>query len=262
MDLVNPTVRFWLLLVVMGWGIPAARAESLPRIVAPSATQPPQVDGVIVGGEWARAVPVSFPQTGDVIGKPQPYPGEVRMLWTQEGLYLAFQGLESNPVFGRTAKGAPLYQEDVFEFFLDPTGDHRQYFETQLSPSGRAYFKNYVLSAPLRLTSEGRLTQEYVESELWRYEIPLPDKFRTASRVNPKTHLWTLEAFFPAALVNRRQGGGPLKPGKMRVNFARYDWDLPLGDPARHPLYFYWAPVLQGCPHISPEAMGYLILKP
>ncbi len=258
----NFVARSLLLLAILDWGMPTVYAEALPSMGATFAKQPPRIDGVIGREEWAGAVPVFFPQTGEAVRSPQPYPGEIRVAWTKEGLYLAFQGIERNPVWGRTSKGSPLYQEDVFEFFLDPTGDHRQYVEVQLSPGGQAYFKNYVLTAPLRLTLEKRLTQEFVESELWRYEIPSPENFKTASRLDRKTHLWTLEAFFPAAFVNRRQGGGALTPGKMRVNFARYDWDRALGDTARQPRYFYWSPVLQGCPHISPTSMGYLILKP
>jgi hypothetical protein len=151
-----------------------------------------------------------------------------------------------------------LYQEDVLELFIDQVGDHRQFYEIQVDPEGRLYFRNNILTAPPRLTAEKRLAQEFVERELWRWDLPKPEGFRVASKLDSQTHAWCVEAFLPASFVNRRRGGKAMEPCTWRINLARHDWAAPLGEPHRTPKFCYWAPVLPGHPHLSPGAMGYL----
>ncbi len=218
----------------------------------------PAIDGVWAEGEWAAAKPIFFPAPA---GSPEGSKGEVRILWNAEGVYVTFRATDTNPVFGDFKPGEPLHLEDVFEIFFDQVGDHRQFCEIQFDPAGQLYLRNNVLTAPPRLTPQKRLTQEFAESELWRYDLPKPDGMQVASKLDAQTHQWTLEAFLPASLVNRRRGGKAMEPCTWRVNLVRHDWDAPKDVPKRHSQFIYWAPVLNGMPHISPEAMGWLELK-
>lgn len=239
----------------------AAPADAPPHGVAVYTSHSPVLDGRLNAKEWADASPLWFP-LDQASGKgANQDPCEGRFLWTDDGVYLALSTTETTPIFGDFKKGEPLYQEDVFEVFIDQIGDHRQYYEIQADPAGQTYFKNYVLTAPPRLTPEKRLTQEFVDSELWRYDLPTPEGFRIVSNLDPQTHVWNLEMFLPKSFVNRRRGGGPMSSCAWRVNLARLDWNLPKDAPGRTVKFMYWASVLPGRPHISPEAMGYLFLK-
>jgi hypothetical protein len=243
---------------------PAAGAPSPsepPHGVAVYTRYPPVVDGRVDGKEWASAPPLFFPRAqGEADAVAQP-PCEVRFLWTEEGVYLAFCTTETTPAFGHFKPGEPIYQEDAFEVFIDQIGDHLQYYEIQADPAGQTYFKNYVLTASPRLTPEKRLTQEFVDSELWRYDLSVPEGFQIASKLDSHTHKWSLEMFLPKSFVNRRRGSQPMESCTWRLNLARLDWDLPKDAPGRTVKFMYWAPVLPGRPHISPDAMGYLYLK-
>lgn len=226
-----------------------------PRAEAVFAPVAPRIDGSMRDPIWATAIPIRFPEADSS--------NEVRFLWNASGLFLGFQTTDPSLHFGKTPVGNSLHEEDVFEFFFDPRGDHRQYVEAQINPAGRFFAKNYVLTARPRLTKEGRLTQPFVESELWRYEIPLPTNAQLDSRVDRPSGKWTLEMFLPADWVNRREGGTPLRPGVWRINLVRHDWTQALGTPDRPRDFQYWAPVLPGNPHISPTLMGYLkLMKP
>lgn len=256
---------FGFTLVGMGVLASGMMAQAAPpRMEVRFTSHPPKVDGVIDEAAWKEAAPVWFPA-----GKAVPSggseaalaSGEIRMLWTRKGLYLAFRALDRTPVFGHSAPGDPLYEEDVFEIFIDAVGDHLQYSELQMDPAARAFVMNYVLTAPPRLSAKNRFSREFIARDLWRYPIPVPPDVRIASRIDPETHLWTLEAFLPASFVNRRRGK-PLEPGVWRANFVRHDWATPKGTPHRKPPRFlYWAPVFEGSPHLSPTMMGYLVLK-
>ncbi|MFA7345309.1 MAG: carbohydrate-binding family 9-like protein [Terrimicrobiaceae bacterium] len=226
-----------------------------PRAEAVFTAREPVIDGRLGDTEWAEAKPVTFPSPGGSPGGPQ---SEVRFLWTADGVHVAFRATDATPAYGHFKPGEPLYQEDVFEMFIDQAGDQRQYYEIQASPSGQVFIKNYVLTAPPRLTPEGRLTPEFCVSEFWRWDWPPPEGFQIASRFDGKTGEWTMEMFLPASFVNRRRGGAPMTPCEWRLNLVRHDWDAPRDAADRKARFFYWAPILEGHPHMSPTRMGYL----
>lgn len=225
------------------------RAEEPPRATAEYAAVDPKVDGVLDDAEWGKASVINAPA------------GETRFLWNEKGVYVAFRGVEKTPVMGHAKEGESLHEEDAFELFLDQRGDHRQFYEVQIDPAGRVFVKTHILTAEPRLTEEGRLTPEFVGSELWRYVIPAPEGFLSASRLNRETGEWTVELFLPASFVNRREGGVPLTPRTWRIHLVRNNWDLPKGEDGRQLVSTSWAPVLDKHAHISPTRMGYLDLK-
>jgi len=234
-------------------------ARAVPRAEAPFAIRLPVVDGSLDDPAWAAARPLRFWSAvesrfdGDT---------EARILWARDGVYIAFRAVDRTPAFGHCKVGEPVYLEDAFEVFIDQMGDHRQWYEVQASPAGQVFCKTYVLTGRPRVTREGRLEQAFVDRQLWRYDEKLPADFRISSRLDRKTGIWTLEMFLPASMVNRRRGGAPMSPCTWRLNLARHDWDLPKDAPQRKCRFLYWAPVLDGHPHISPLRMGYLTLEP
>jgi hypothetical protein len=242
-------------LLLAGLVFAANLQASPPRAEAGFTAQPPDVDGKLDDTAWKAAQPIVFPAD-------DARTSEARFLWTKEGVYVAFRTEDPTPAYGHAAPGQPMHQGDTFEIFVDESGDHRQWYEIQADPAGQVYIKNYLTTAEPRLTAEGRLTPEFCESEYWRYDWPVPEKLRIASRRDTETGLWTLEMFLPASLVNRRHGGTSLTPRTWRLQLVRHDWDKPLDTPGRKCLFQYWAPILEGHPHMSPTLMGYLELLP
>ncbi|MDR1191246.1 MAG: carbohydrate-binding family 9-like protein [Verrucomicrobiales bacterium] len=230
-----------------------SQANELPRGVAWFTDQPLTVDGVLDEPAWQRAPVLRFSAASAE-------DGETRMLWSAEGLYVTFSAVERTPVLGYAKAGEPVYREDAFELFVDQAGDHRQYYEVQVSASGQVFVKCYVLTEAPRLNAEGWLTRDFIDRCLWRYDVPAPESLRVASRLDAQSGRWTLELFVPAELVNRRFGGA-LQPRAWRVNITRHDWDLPPAVAQRRGRFLYWAPVYAGHPHLSPTLMGYLELS-
>lgn len=238
------------LLILFVLMCPSAHGESLsPKADAAFVEQAPTIDGVLDEKVWADATPIPAPA------------GETRFLWNHEGVYLSYRGFEKTPAMGHAAPGESLHEGDVFELFVDQRGDHRQFYEIQIDPEGRLFLFNHLLTAEPRLTPEGRLEQEFVESELWRHSIPVPVGFRHVSRLNRETGEWTLEVFLPAGFVNRRSRGASMQPTIWRIHLVRNDWDKPKGEPDRKVVSSSWAPVLEFHAHISPTRMGWLELK-
>jgi len=235
-------------LVVLAFG-PIHAESPPPKATATYVEQAPKIDGVLDEEVWSKAALIPAPA------------GETRFLWNEAGVYVAFRGLEKTPAMGHAKPGESLHEGDVFELFLDQKGDHRQFYEIQIDPDGRLFLFNHVLTVEPRLTPEGRLAQEFVESELWRYGLSVPKAFQHTSRLDQKTGEWTLEVFLPAGFVNRRSGGGSLQPATWRIHLVRNDWDKPKGDSDRKVVSSSWAPVLEFHAHISPTRMGSLELK-
>ncbi len=237
------------LVLLLLLAVAAVRAEEPPKATAEYAAIEPQIDGALDDAAWSGAKVIQAPA------------GETRFLWNEKGVYVAFRGIEKNPVMGHAKEGESLHEEDAFELFLDQRGDHRQFYEIQIDPAGRVFVKTHILTAEPRLTEEGRLTPEFGASELWRYVIPPPEGFLSASRLNRETGEWTVEMFLPASFVNRRENGAPLTPRTWRIHLVRNNWDLPKGGEGRQLVSISWAPVLEKHAHISPTRMGYLELK-
>lgn len=227
-----------------------------PRAEARFTSSPPVVDGTWAQGEWDEAQPLTFAAAPPTVGATSGC--EVRFLWNDEGVFIGFRATDATPVYGGTKPGESLHREDVFEVFFDQVGDHRQFWELQIAPHGQLYLRNHLLTAQPRLTEEQRLTPEFADRELWRYDVPIPAGLRSASRYDPKTQLWTAELFLPSTFANRRQDPSRMTARQWRINLARHDWDRPPDAPARQGTFMYWAPVLPGHPHMSPTAMGWL----
>ena len=236
-------------------------AEELPGAMANFTRQPLTVDGVLDEAAWQQAPPLHFSFITKKGGlKTEPKAGETRFLWTTEGMYVAFSAVDKTPTYGNIKQGDPVYQEDAFELFFDQVGDHRQYYEIQISPAGQVFIKVYVLTGEPELRPEGWFTADFAGRCMWRYDLPPPEGLKIASKRDANSGRWTLELFIPAEMAAKRQGG-VMQPGVWRVNIARHDWDKPLGAADRKCKFMYWSPVLDGHPHQSPTLMGYLELK-
>lgn len=247
-----------------------AAAEQPVRPVAEVVfcTQPPVIDGDLSDASWKNAVPLASLQPargGKYQDKIAARPTEIRLLWDADNLYVCFS-CKDEDIFctGTIAHDGNIYQEDVCEVFLDAKGDSRQWIEMQVNARNQTLdLMSLYLGDTAALTASGRFTPDALSRELWSFRGWEAEGLRTASGrlLEGGTVVgWTVEMAIPAKNITKRLGGGALKPCSFRANFVRYDHPLKK-DGTREMLFMNWSPVENGCPHISPAAMGVLNLK-
>jgi hypothetical protein len=155
----------------------------------------------------------------------------VRVAWTEEELRVLFHAEDTHAWATLTERDAPLYEEEVVEVFLDPTGDLASYFEIEVNPL------NAVLDLVLRRNRSG-----YAKDFAWRCE-----GLRTA--VVKTDAAWSAELAIPF----RSLMAEPPKAGDCwRVNFCRID--RPPGVPRE---LTSWSPAGRANFH-TPERFGTL----
>lgn len=236
-----------------------------PELQVPKAESALKIDGKLDEKEWKKAAKITGLKPsldGKYQDKIDKVPTEVKLLWDEDNLYVAFVCLDDDILATMKKHDDFLYKEDVVEVFIDPKGDGRQYYEIQVSPNNVILDKMFVMSAAPEYTETLRLRPGF--KDRWGFlEWNFKD-LRTATSpmlVDGKQVGWITEIAIPAKDLTKRLKGKKLFPKTMRANFMRYDYQ-PDKTGKKKMIHMNWAPVQHGCPHISPGAMGYLILDP
>ncbi|WP_164716266.1 carbohydrate-binding family 9-like protein [Paenibacillus whitsoniae] len=74
--------------------------------------------------------------TGVVAGEPPRLETTFQACWTEDSLYIRFLCEDDHVVATMTEHDDPIYQEDVVEVFVSPTGKLTDYYEFEVSPTG------------------------------------------------------------------------------------------------------------------------------
>lgn len=127
---------------------------------------------------------------------------EVKCAWEPNEWRVLFAAADTHVWATLTERGAPLYQEEVVEVFIDPIGDLDCYFEIEVNP------RNAVLEVFVR-----RIRGGYRKDFTWRC-----DELRTAVRRTAEG--WCAEMAIPfRSLIAELPGPGT----RWRANFCRID---------------------------------------
>ena len=104
-----------------------------PSYRAVRASQPIAVDGSLDEAAWTNAQRVELVET--LTGRSPRYRTEARLLWDDRALYVGFI-CEDDEVWVRPGRrdDDPIYEDEVVELFLDPSGSGRGYIEIEVSP--------------------------------------------------------------------------------------------------------------------------------
>jgi carbonic anhydrase/acetyltransferase-like protein (isoleucine patch superfamily) len=116
-------------------GVPppeAAPASQRPVYRCRRAASPIVVDGSLDETAWSRATPTHLVLAGS--GDPPRLSTEARLCWDERCLYVAFSCKDTDIWGTLTQRDEPIYNEEVVELFLCPSGDLRHYFEFEVSP--------------------------------------------------------------------------------------------------------------------------------
>jgi hypothetical protein len=234
----------------------------------PRAEKAPVIDGKLDETEWAGAAVIKglTPcRDGKYQDKIDKIPTTIRLLWDKDYLYVAYECTDDDIVATLTERDSKLYTEDVCEVFIDPMGDGRQYYEIEVSPNNVIFDTCHITTAEPEYTEAKRFTPEFCNKNLWVFTEWNMEGLKTATQRTMKDGKetgWICEMAIPAKHLMKRRGLAKLKPCELRANFMRYDWQPnPKGNGKRELLHMNWAPVVNGCPHISPSAMGIVNLQ-
>ena len=200
----------------------------LPIVACRKTLATPAMDGSLFSGPWQTAESVvAFRRLRKNADEPLVSPRfgtELRCLWDDHFLYVAFQCTCPDVWATKTQRDAELWEEPVCEVFLDVQGQGKSFFEFQLNPLGTIY-DSFVADASkssdwqrwARWNCRGLLTAAAVDGRLndpargdvgWSARFAIP-----------------FDAL--AAEVNIRPAAGSI----WRANFCRYDYARELDEP-------------------------------
>jgi hypothetical protein len=197
--------------------------KALPLLVVPRAAHRIRVDGDLHKAPWSQLAPIPLAPSHGRAAPPDFQATALRVCHDGERLHVAFHCADHTIVATHRGRNAPIYEEDVVEAFLAPSGDARRYFELETSPRD-AWFEARVESP-----DGGRATMR-VDRD-WSC-----DGFEHATRLLADG--WSAEWAIPFASLGV---AAPVAGTRWRANFFRIDqagggqysaWSPTFADPA------------------------------
>jgi Carbohydrate family 9 binding domain-like len=183
----------------------------LPTYRAAHAAGPIAVDGRLDERAWAGAQRVELVDT--LTGNPPRYRTEVRLLWDEAALYVAFV-CEDDEVWVRPGRrdDDPIYEDEVVEIFLDPSGAGHGYAEVEVSPANVRFDARFAapradLEGARRWSSGVRTAAQVDGAVTVGDEPPAPARG------------WTVEIALPWAVLGLEPRGGE----RWRMNLYRLE---------------------------------------
>lgn len=186
-----------------------------PTIVIP-ATEDFTVSGGGEAAAWEKAEWVSLVPWGEAN---HDYETRFKMLYSETGLYVLFDGSDSVLSASRDADFLDLYNEDVYEFFFWTDERYPIYFEYEISPLG------YEL--PIIVPN---FDGTFFGWRPWQYEGDRLTQKATAIVGGAKTsgasiEGWRAEIYVPYDLLKPLSNVPPQSGTRWRANFYRIDYD-------------------------------------
>lgn len=222
----------FLCALIAGQSVLADSAEDWARMkgivprgyVCCRAESPPRIDGCLDDGAWQSA-----PWTedfvdieGDLRPRPRPRPRfrtRAKMLWDAEYFYLAVE-MEEPHVWGTLTKhDSVIFNDNDFEFFIDPDGDNHEYYEFEIN----ALNTGWDLFLPRPYKDGGRADNGWEIPGL----ITAVDIKGTLNDPSDRDTGWTVEIAvpWPALREYARRPCPPRDGDQWRVNFSRVEWE-------------------------------------
>ncbi len=147
------------------------------------------------------------------------YQARFKMLYSEKGLYVLFDGTDQTLTATMTEDFLDLWTEDVYECFFWTDERHPIYFEYEISPLG------YEL--PIIVPN---FDGKFLGWRPWHYEGDRKTQKAVSAQGGPrepgaKVSGWRAEVFFPYDLLNPLQNVPPKSGTRWRANFYRVDYD-------------------------------------
>src|SRR5688572_19008977 len=197
-----------------GWSPALARGYVAPRI-----TDPPLIDGRVAKAPW-----LDIPWTEDFLdiqGEHNPPPRfrtRAKMCWDDEHLYIAAEMEELHVWATLTQRDSVIFHDNDFEVFIDPDGDHCDYYELEIN----ALRTVWDLRLPRPYRDGGAAIDEWDIAGL-RTAVHIDGTVNDPRDVDRG---WTVEIAIPwKALAEFSSSPAPPRDGdQWRINFSRVQW--------------------------------------
>ncbi len=183
------------------------------------------IDGKLSPGEW-DAIPWTSEFT-DIEGDKRPaplYPTKAKITHDSLGLYIAAWMEEPQVWATITRHDAVIFQDNDFEFFIDPTGDTHHYLEYEINALGTDW--DLLLTKPYR---DGGKALNNWELAGIRSAVYVDG---TINNPGDTDRFWSVELFIPWSSVYQvtRPKRMPEEGDQMRFNFSRVEWTTTIED--------------------------------
>lgn len=233
----------------------------LPRkYVIQRSAQPVDVDGKLEDLAWSGA---KWTETfGDIEGDINPHPyydTQVKLTYDDDYLYVGAYLEDTHIWASQTKKNTAIFNFDcAFELFLDPDGDHVNYYEFQANPLNTIW----ELSLPKPYRANPKATNpDNIEGLKTATHV-----YHTINDPSDQDSLWSIEMAIPWSGLEKYYGQAlPPQSGSIwRMNLARVQWGAEIEDGQYFKLeedsnlYWTWSPHAEINLH-TPEYWGYLI---
>ncbi len=227
--------------------------------VVPHRSTGPELDGIIESNFW-RDIKWSG-RFQDIQGNNQPkpkYDTRFKAAYTDEALYIAARIEDPHIWANLKEKNTPIFRYDKnFEVFIDPDGDHCNYYELELN----ALNTIWELSLPFPYRNKGKPKNPDNMASM-ESAVSINGTLNDPADVDS---FWTVEIKLPFEEFKKYNAHSiPPRPGDVwRVNFSRVQWDHITKDekyiqaPGKKENNWVWSPQYEINMH-APEQWGYL----
>lgn len=191
-----------------------------PRGLVCNATREPiALDGKLDEAAW-NAAPWSEDFV-DIQGDKRPLPlhrTRAKVLWDAEHLYIAAEIVEPHLQGTLREHDAVIFQDNDFEVFLDPDGDHHRYVELELNALNTTW--DLFLDRPYK---DGGKADNGLEIEGLRTAVHLDGTLNDPSDTDRG---WTVEIAIPFSSLARysHHACPPQSGDRWRLGFSRVEW--------------------------------------
>lgn len=208
-----------------GWSPALARgyvAHRLPRPIA--------LDGRLGDPAWS-----AIPWTEDFVDiqgdlKPPPrFRTRAKMCWDHEHLYIAAEMEEPHVWATLTERDSVIFHDNDFEVFIDPDGDHCDYYELEINALNTVW--DLRLTRPYR--DGGTAVNEWDIAGL-RTAVHIDGTLNDPRDIDRG---WSVEIAIPwKALAEFSTVPAPPRDGdQWRINFSRVQWQMRVSEPPLPP---------------------------
>ena len=178
------------------------------------------VDGMLDDPAW-RAAPwtADFADMADPASAPGPRT-RVKMLWDDSYLYIGADIAEPHLWAQMTKHDSPLYQENAWEFFIDPDGDNHGYYEFEINALNTTW--DLLLPRPYRDGGRGVSGWEILGL---KSAVHVDGTLNNPSDVDRG---WSIELAVPWSALEELapHRGAPREGEQWRMNFTRVETAL------------------------------------
>jgi len=211
-----------------------------------------KIDGVLDEQSWQKAEPLKL-TLREGTGEPK-FPTTMKVMWDDKMLYVAFECVDPDVWATMTERDDKLWEQEVVEVFLDPTGTGNPYFEYEVNPLNTVVDLRFVkdimgmAARGLMWNSKGLKTAVVVHGsvETWKVGHDADGK-------------WTVEMGIPFDDLDSLPNSPPKEGDKWRANFYRIE--RPAALQKEDDEYSCWSPICTSPSFHTLDRFGTLIFS-